>query len=149
MTGRKELNGTSSDCPMKEAWEKYMKNAAAISEDIQEKVHQTHSFLETVSENLSHLKKLDKLEDIARTNSNIESSITEVKDNLIGVATGKDQIPSGIVKDIFLQQAKQSRANFWISCIVITALVGALVFLLTGEKLGWINPLHKAVIDVS
>lgn len=81
------------------------------------KIDEMHQQIPIFLEHTSHLKKLDYLRDI--------------KDSLLGAAIGRDHIPQ-----------KMAMRLFSILGFVSIALVLAIVFMLTGEKWGWIPPLN-------
>lgn len=58
-------------------------------------------------------------------------ALSEIRDNLISAATGKDHVPAKILLIILATLGA-----------VIVGLVFVIVFLLTGEAMGWINALH-------
>lgn len=82
------------------------------------KLEEIHVYTKEILTYARHLEKLDALSDI--------------RDHLISVATGKDHI-----------QSKIAIMLFKILGAVILCLIGIIVFLLVGEQWGLIGALHR------
>ncbi len=82
-----------------------------------EKIDVIHAKIPVFLEHTSHLSKLDYLKDI--------------KDSLLSAAIGRNHI-----------DGKLAMRLFGVAGIVILGLLFVLVFLLTGETMGWIAPLN-------
>lgn len=78
------------------------------------KVDTMHDGMVKMVENLQHLKAL-----------------SDIRDNLLDSATGRDHVPTKVLLIVLGTLGA-----------VIVGLVFVLVFLLTGEAMGWINALH-------
>lgn len=89
-----------------------------LLEDFDERLRETQYGVRSMNKYASHLEKLDKLDVIA-------SSITEMKDKLLKTAIDKD--------------SRATKTMGW----VILALASIIVFLLVGEMNGWIGTLHR------
>ena len=92
-----------------------------------------------VLENTQHLVKLDTIADAVRE---MTSALKDVKESLIGPATGKDQVPRATAELMFNQQAKSNAFVCRVLGVVITGLLFVIGFLLTGDKAELIKPLH-------
>jgi hypothetical protein len=98
------------------------------------------------------LKAADQIEDIHGSTSQILryakhleklDALTDIKDNLLSFAVGKDQIPTKVVEAMMVRADKNSRLIYTVLGLVIVALIGVLAFLLTGEHLGWVHKLFQ------
>lgn len=65
--------------------------------DTREKIEEMHDAMERMSEYLPHLAKLD---DIARSSSEIKSSNSDIKDKLVGPATAVGRIDVKVIMPI-------------------------------------------------
>lgn len=96
------------------------------------KVDDMHFVLNKTLAHMEHLSKLD----------NISEGITEMKDNLLDAVTGKDHVSTKTYEVMFSQVSRLNSFTYKILSAVILGLLGVIVFLLTGQSLGWIPPLH-------
>ncbi len=88
--------------------------------------------LDQLLKNSEHLSKLDV----------IAGAIVEMKEYLISAVVGKDHVPTKTHDLMFAQMAKVNGFNYKVLGSVSLGLLMIIVFLLTGQTLGWINPLH-------
>ncbi len=65
--------------------------------------------------------------------------LSEIKGSLLSFAVGRDQIPTKTVDSLLEQLNKNFRNSVYLSGTVIIGLLIVIVFLLTGEHLGWFN----------
>ena len=84
---------------------------------------------------LGHTEHLSKLDVIA-------TAIVDMKEHLISAVVGKDHVPTKTHDLMFAQMARVNSFNYKVLAAVSLGLLVIIVFLLTGETLGWINPLH-------
>lgn len=111
------LNGRG--CPLvQDDWNSHRNDLADVREGITELLRHT--------QHLAHLPRV--AEGVEELNQRIEG----VRNDLIGPATSADRVPLKVVE--WLAKAQS---------VVILVLVVVIGFLLTGEKMGWINELHK------
>jgi hypothetical protein len=120
-------NGLLSCGVMNGEWETHKKEQASMVQGIRI----ANELLEEQRDYLKHLESLPIIADTLGT----------LKNKLIDVAIGKDQIPLDVAKTLFTEKQKTSDALYKILFIVIAGLLAILLFLLTGEHLGWIRPL--------
>lgn len=121
-------------CPVGEEWGKHREEAKVC-------MQQVDIMHESVAEMLNHIRYLDKLDKLEKLET-IALSVQEMKDKLVEVIVGKNQIP-GEAFDKMIEELKQMRAStFRLIFVIIAGLLGVLVFLLTGEHFGWLRALH-------
>ncbi len=96
------------------AFERFQREKSREVELALVKVSEVHSAMSELIKHASHLSKLDALEDI--------------KNSLIGPATGRDQM-----------QTKTVNMIVKILGVVIIGLLATLVFIITGKSLGWLS----------
>lgn len=109
-----------------------LKSCPLVDADWQSHRNDLNDVREGITELLRHTQHLAHLPRVAEGVEELNSRIQGVRDDLIGPATSLDRIPM--------------KAAVWVAkaqSIVILVLAGVIGFLLTGEKLGWINELHK------
>lgn len=99
--------------------------------DMSHKLDATYEVLNDLASHAYHLQKLDV----------IASGITDMKNNLIAVATGKNQIPLDVAKELFTQSNNGNNTTIKILGMVVIVLLSVIGFLLIGEHFGWIRTL--------
>ena len=118
-------------CPIAEEWPIHRREV----QHIMAQVNTMNLMMQTVLENSKHLARLDDvsigIKEIARSNREVVGVIKQLKEDMVGPATGRDQIPT-----------KTAHLMFRAFGFVIIALLIVIVFLLTGEQFGWIKGLH-------
>ncbi len=121
------FNGKGYLCPLRPngEWGKHTVKALIAMDQINE----IHGASKTFLDNIKHLEKLNALSDI--------------KESLLSYVVGRDQISTKVVNELFEQQHKTFRTTQIVTGIVVVGLIGVIVFLLTGEQLGWIHGLFK------
>lgn len=102
------------ECDFLKVWEEHKSELLRMSQ----RVGDLHVNMANIMQHTKHLEKLDAL--------------TDIRDSLIGPATGRDQL-----------QTKTAMSIFRILGIVIIGLLLTIVFLLTGENFGWLGTLHR------
>lgn len=114
MSGERDNGKPGGGCPLGGRW-------GLNEEEIigaMEKVSETHSLLNTLVAHTAHLPK------IAQSND-------DIKQYLVGAATGKDHVPLNVVQSLV-------KIGGW----VIFGLITVIVFLLTGSKFGLFPGIH-------
>lgn len=110
-------------CPILDEWFKHKPRYDLALEQIQD-MHATVKTLAPIVNN-----SVGDIKGLLQTQNSL---LSDMNKNLVAPATGKDQMP--------MQTAMYGFKVFgW----VIFALVAIIVFLLTGQHLGWIGPLHN------
>lgn len=107
-----DLNG-AKDWLSRDEWLEHRDEVRSTAQ----KIDEIHQKIPVFIEHTSHLSKLDYLKDI--------------KESLLSAAVGKDHIPMKIAMRMFT-----------VLGFVVMGLMFLVVFLLTGESLGWIAPLN-------
>ena len=107
-------NGQDHTCPLQDLSEEEVSAAFRSIEEV-------HSMLTQLTPKMANLDHLPT----------IAAAVVSMNKTVMDAATGKDQISAPMAKMVFK-----------VFAIVICALVTCIVFLLTGAKFGWINPLH-------
>lgn len=108
-------------------WHKHREEVSVMAT----KVDSTYTMVSQLVRHAEHLTKLDT----------IASAIVEIKDSLIAVATGKQQIPMDVAKELFSQARKDNGSLTKTYGLIVITLLAVMLFLLTGEKLGLIRNL--------
>lgn len=110
------INGVFK-CPVSEDWRDHQDRSVKALE----RVNDMHSTLKDLSPSI---KALSKLESIATESAKQTVILQTVQDKLITAATGREPLTAKIMG------------------VVITGLIIVIVFLLTGEKMGFVRGLH-------
>lgn len=95
-------------------WEEWKEHKSRALDTVG-RVEAIEATLVRVAENLNHL-----------------STLPAILDRLVESATGRDHVPTRVFLVVLATMGS-----------VILGLVFVVVFLLTGESLGWINTLHR------
>lgn len=123
-----DFNGKGYVCPLSlnGEWNKHsIKTSIAM-----EQINDIHGTSKILLDNTKHLEKLNALSDI--------------RDSLLSYVVGRDQISTKVVNELFEQQHKTFRTTQIVTGIVVVGLIGVIVFLLTGEQLGWVHRLFNS-----
>jgi hypothetical protein len=107
-------------CPLAADWA----NHARQLKESARKIDEMHMSMAALLRNTKHLEELGELKVIS-------STLLEMKDTTLDVATSKDHI-----------QAKHFELMMKILGTVILVLLFVLAFVLTGQKLGWLGTPH-------
>jgi len=130
VSDKDKLNG-GVFCPVHEDWPDFQRERLLAME----KVEDIHMMLGKI---MNHVENLDEL----KTQTLL---LRDVKDGLLGPATGRDQIPVNMVRDIMKDLTQTRVSTMKILGIVIIGLVIVIMSLLTGENFGFIKALFHAI----
>lgn len=120
-------NGKAFTCPLS-----YGGEWGFHKERTEKAVNQIDEMHRTTNDILEYTKHLEKLD-----------ALVEIKDSLLSYVVGRNSVDTKTVNEIFLQQHKTFRTTQIVTGIVVIGLIGVIVFLLTGEHMGWIHELFS------